>query len=868
MSRFHIPPSPPRFRVAAVYLLTLLLVGYDRAASPDKEASASPSPTAKTWTDIPAARPEDRVTIHYHRGDNQYDKAEIWTWDGYQKTTPAQNTLAALGRDGFGAVYQFNRADYGGSDKIGLITRLGHDWSHKDGGDKFWTPALGNEVWLLGGKGDVFTRQPDLSPHVEAAYLDSPDSVVVELSEQAQLPVKVSLLDQKDAVYEAQAAFPTGASGHPAGEMGANEPLRLTVTPKKPLDVVHGRFRVRVDGFGAAAPVAPRGVLENRDLFYDADARLGATYSSQSTVFRLFAPTATSVSIVLYDEAAGAKGRVAHLLQGQSKGIWEVTVEGDQQGRFYVYLLDGPGLDPKREVVDPYATNAVASSTRGRITPATPPPRPGPSVASPTDIVVYEMHVRDFTFSPSSGVRNRGLYLGFTEGNTHLPDDTAIRTAVDHLVELGVTHVQLLPVQDFENNEADATFNWGYIPTAYFSGEGMYATNANDSSRVRELKALVDALHARGIGVILDVVYNHTGNGASFPFVVPQYYYRHRADGSPENGSACGNDFRTEAPMGRKLILDSLKFWTREYGIDGYRFDLMALIDQETVRQIERELRAINPGIILFGEPWTAGASSLPDKSDKTAIRELPVGAFNDNFRNALKGSPDGRDPGFIQTGANREALKSALLITDWFAAPGQSINYMTCHDNLVLWDKLKISLPNADDATLIETMKLGYLVLLTSQGVPFFQGGEEFARTKGGNNNSYDAPDSVNQVDWSLKRKHLDLFHYTRDVIALRKAHPAFRLRTREEVAARLHFGDVPNARMLMYTLDAAGVPGETWKRVCVVVNADERASADFTLPEGRWSVGLYERCTSAASPVSGKVTVRRKSGLVLYQN
>ncbi len=570
---------------------------------------------------------------------------------------------------------------------------------------------------------------------------------------------------------------------------------------------------------------------------------------------------------MLYDEPTGGKGRAVEPLTPQPKGLWTLTSSGDLQGKFYAYQLTGPGLDPARETLDPYATNAVASSTRARIDAPLPPPRPGPRFTSPTDMVVYEMHVRDFTVAANSGVQNRGRYLGFTETGTHLPGDPSIRTALDHLTELGVTHVELLPVQDFENDEAQASYNWGYIPSAYFSPEGMYATNANDDSRVRELKALVDALHARGIGVIMDVVYNHTAVGASFDAVVPGYYYRHLPDESPANGSGCGNEFRTEAPMARKLVLDSLAYWTREYGIDGYRFDLMALIDQETMRQVESELRSINPSIVLYGEPWTAGSTPLQGKCDKTAIRQLPEGAFNDDFRNALKGSPAGRDPGFIQNGSNRAALKNALLVSNWFASPGQSINYMTCHDDLVLWDKLKISMPNADEATLIDTMKLGYLALFTSPGVPFFHGGEEFARTKGGNNNSYDAPDTVNEVDWSLKRKHHDLFTFTRDAIALRKAHPVFRLRTREEVASRLKFAPTAGPGTLIYTLDASGLSGETWRRVCVVLNSDDTASADITLPAGTWLVALDGQGATAARSMVGNVSVPRKSGLVLYQ-
>jgi pullulanase len=293
----------------------------------------------------------------------------------------------------------------------------------------------------------------------------------------------------------------------------------------------------------------------------------------------------------------------------------------------------------------------------------------------------------------------------------------------------------------------------------------------------------------------------------------------------------------------------------------------MALIDQDTIRQADHELRAINPGIILFGEPWTGGASPLTSKSDKTAIRQIPAGAFNDDFRNALKGSPDGNEPGWIQNGSKRDALKAAMLVSDWFASPGQSINYMTCHDNLVLFDKLVASMPNADNPLRIETMKLGYLALFTSQGVPFIHGGEEFARTKGGNNNSYESPDSVNQVDWALKREHIDLFNYVRDLIALRKAHPMFRLRTRPQIQSRVHFIDPAGKGTLMFTINGEGVPGETWKRVCVVLNSSDDADAEVTLPTSDWSVVLDEHGAASGRPISGKLTIRHKSGVVLYQ-
>ena len=594
---------------------------------------------------------------------------------------------------------------------------------------------------------------------------------------------------------------------------------------------------------------------------------LGALYTRRGTTFRVFAPTAKDVSVVLYEQATGNEGRAVQRLREESNNLWDATLRGDLAGKFYTYLLDANDPKRAREVLDPYAINSVASSSRARVTPLSDPVPRGPKLESPTDAIIYEMQVRDFTIAPNSGVKNAGLYLGWTEQGTHLESDAKIKTALDHLSELGVTHVELMPAQDFENDETSGSYNWGYITSAFFSPEGMFATDPNDDSRVRELRALISALHERGIGVIMDVVYNHTSANASLMSIAPDYYYRHAPNGSLANGSGCGNEVKSESPMGRRLILDSLKFWTREYGIDGFRFDLMALIDQETVREADRELRKINPTIVLFGEPWTGGATPLREKSDKVALRQLPAGAFNDDFRNALKGSPDGNDPGWIENGSNRNALKLAMLVSDWFASPAQSINYMTCHDNLVLWDKLVSSMPDADDALRIETMKLGYLALLTAQGVPFVHGGEEFARSKGGNNNSFEAPDSVNEVDWGLKRQHLDLFNYVRDVIALRKAHPMFRLRTTSDVRSRVQFVETGNPAVLMFTLNGENIPGESWKRACVVLNSANEKNADVVLPGENWSTALDENGAADSRPMSGKITVRYKSGLVWYQ-
>ncbi len=737
------------------------------------------------------------------------------------------------------------------------------------------------------------TAEPEVIPEIAAASSATPrpDPVTWLLDHQEAWPADVTL---RDAFV-----FPAVSGGKNVGS--TKVPAGTTVKVQGigggmvSADYLGGIRQIPIESTDLAARAAaaltkyeqqPKGkasVADTREAAGAVDRReaedeqasreqlktaLGALYTKSATTFRVYAPAPKAVSVVLYENPTGDAGKLVRPLRQQANGVWEGTVKGNLHGRYYTYLVD-PN-DPKRshEVLDPYAVNSVASSTRGRITPLPRALPHGTPIPSPTDAVIYEMHVRDFTVAPSSGVKEPGLYGGWTESGTRLPNDAEIRTALDHLVELGVTHVELMPTQDFENDEESRSYNWGYITDAFFSPEGMFASNPKDNTRVHELRALIRALHERGLHVIMDVVYNHTGARASLFSLAPDQYYRRVPNGSLANGSGCGNEVKSESLAGRRLIIDSLKFWAREYGIDGFRFDLMALIDQETMREADRELRKINPGILLFGEPWTGGTSPLQTKSDKAAIRQLPEGAFNDDFRNALKGSPDGGDAGWIQNGSNRDALKTAMLLSGWLSSPAQSINYMTCHDNLVLWDKLVQSMPGADENLRIATMKLGYLALLTSQGVPFMHGGEEFGRTKGGNNNSYESPDSVNEVDWTLKKQHFDLFSYIRDAITLRKTHPLFRLRTRPEVQGRVHFVENGDRDVLIYTIDGGGIAGETWRRACVVLNSSSSKDAIVIPPGSDWQVALDEHgAADQPEKVSGKLTVPRKSGVVLFQ-
>jgi pullulanase len=748
------------------------------------------------------------------------------------------------------------------------LPRIGGDWALKEDENKFWDASFGNEIYLIGGIHHIWRERPDTRQQILAAFIDTPHCIVIELSR----PVDpgemrhehINLMDEHgQRVKTSHIAY---------GDKPSNA---LKLKTQDVLDVGLHTYSVNVENFAGTVLAGLRDILNDASLFFDNTLELGARYTPAQTIFRLFAPTANAVHVVLSDEpSANARFHQSYSLHKVGKGIFEAVIQGDWNGKFYRYRLEGQNIAAGLDVLDPYAVNVI--NHYGRITylSASNPSgweisRSGPAVESPVDMVIYEMHVRDFTSAENSGVANKGKYLGFTETGTRLPSNSTITTGLDHLQELGITHVQLLPVQSFNRGGDDWAYNWGYMTVAFNSPESWYATRPYDDSRIREFKQLVSALHARNIGVIMDVVYNHTDHSAPFSSINANYYFRLYPNGSYANGSGVGNDFRSEAPMVRRFIIDSLKYWVTEYGVDGFRFDLMALLDIETMRAIEYELRKLNPHIVLYGEPWSCGFSPIRGQpTDKQAIRNTGIGAFNDHFRNALGGNPNGSEPGFLQNGSHRDLLLLGLegSCHDWATSPAQSINYMTCHDNLVLYDKLRWFNPAASEQDILATIKLGYLLLLTAQGVPFLHGGEEFARTKYGHGNSYNAGDQINQIDWSLKAENYPLFVYTRDLIALRKQHPVFRLRTAESIRERVKFHLAPTEKSLVYSLDGVGLEQETWPEACVLANAEEGEDREFTLPPGRWCVAFnHLGLADESQVVEYRLTVPRKSGVIL---
>ncbi len=599
---------------------------------------------------------------------------------------------------------------------------------------------------------------------------------------------------------------------------------------------------------------------------------LGMTYSPQRTIFKLWAPSATAVRLRLFAAGESPTPEQTILLKKDASGVWHSTLDGDQKGAYYTVQVQHNG-GWLAETPDPYVKAVGTNGRRGQIVDlgATNPSGwaqdKRPEQKNFTDIILYELHVRDASIARNSGIKNKGKYLGLTETGTKSPDGLA--TGLDHLKELGVTHVHLLPVFDFrsidESKPQDGRYNWGYDPEHYNVPEGSYASNpADGAARIREFKQMVQALHAAGIRVVMDVVYNHTGgpnDQSVFSRIEPGYYYRQKPDGSYSDASACGNETASERPMVRRFMLESMKYWVQEYHIDGFRVDLMGIHDIETMNRISAELHAIDPTIFLYGEGWTAGSSPLPDslRALKANTMKLDrVAAFSDDMRDAIKGhvfTPTQK--GFVSGNPDlKESLKFGIVASvqhpqirydqinyskaPWAREPYQTITYAECHDNHALWDRLAISAAETSEPERIRMQKLAGAIVLTSQGVSFLHAGTEMLRSKHGVENSFESPDSINQIDWSRKARYPEVFDYFKNLIQLRKNHPAFRMTSSEQIRKHLGFLDTDDPSFVAYQLkDHAN--GDAWRDIVVLYNGSGIIQ-EFTLPDGAgaWTVVL----------------------------
>ena len=606
------------------------------------------------------------------------------------------------------------------------------------------------------------------------------------------------------------------------------------------------------------------------------------SFAADKTVFRLNSPYKTTLRI--YKDGEGGKPMKTVKMKSKGDGVWEAVVKGNLNGLFYTFDTGNgecPGL---------FAKAVGVNGNRGAVVnmPSTDPEGWNedrrPALASPADLVIYELHHRDFSIDPSSGLGNKGKFLALTDPK-----------AIEYLKRLGVNAIHILPSFDYasvdETRLDTPQYNWGYDPKNYNVPEGSYSTDPySPTVRIKEFKQMVQALHRAGIRVILDVVYNHTFDikNSNFQRVNPDYFYRKTADGKYSDGSGCGNETASEKALMREYMLESVKYWVNEYHIDGFRFDLMGVHDIVTMNDIRAAVDQIDPSIYIYGEGWSAGSCAYP--TDKLAMkantRQLNgIGAFCDDMMDALRGPfSDDHKGGFLAGMPDmEESLKFGIVGAishpqidmtrvnyskeAWTNSPTQMVSYVSCHDDLCLTDRLRSSIPGITEDELIRLDLLAQTAVLTSQGVPFILCGEEMLRDKKGVHNSFKSPDSINHLDWNNLKRYPQVFDYYSGLIALRKGHPAFRLANADLVRKHLSFLDAPKGVVAFSLNDNAG--GDSWRDIIVILNANKQPT-DINVPEGEYTVVVDNGkvdVNGLGSITGQKATVGGQQAMVIYR-
>ncbi len=622
---------------------------------------------------------------------------------------------------------------------------------------------------------------------------------------------------------------------------------------------------------------------------------LGAVYTKASTSFRVWAPTAQQVKLCLYEAGNGGEAFEVAEMKKDVNGTWLYKKDGDLHKVYYTYIVEVDGK--AQETNDPYAKAAGVNGKRSMVVdlsltnPEGFENDHGSVIEKETDIIVYELSVIDTTADASCGAKNAGKYLGLTESGTKTASGMA--TGLDHILELGVTHVQIMPCYDFgsidESRPDIEQYNWGYDPINYNVPEGSFSTDPfHGEVRIKELKQMVQTFHNHGIGVIMDVVYNHTYDieNNCFQKCVPDYYYRMNEEGY-SNASGCGNEVASEKPMVSKFIIDSLKYWMNEYHMDGFRFDLMGCLDIETMEKAAVELRKDNPCVILYGEGWAANKSVIPEE-ERCLKENVPnfkgLGAFSDDIRDTIRGHVFHKEEvGYVSGAPDLEnAIRYSVVgatrhpevdyesytysTGPWAKNPTDIVNYVSCHDNLTLWDKLSVSRPDASKEDLLAMNRLAASMVFTAQGIPFFLSGEEFARTKpieGTDEvaeNSYNLPFYTNTMKYDRLEEYKDLYEFYKGLIAFRKAKGLLRLGTTEEVVKHLSFVDGLSANVVAFVLE------DDVEKIFVAYNSNEEA-VTIALPEkGNWDICIDDDKASveAIATATDKVEVKRISCIV----
>jgi pullulanase len=848
------------------------------------------------------------VNIHYHRYAKDFEGWNIWSWvDGGEGTAYEFD-----GDDEFGKIASYRIEITKDTKEIGFIVRhstVSNEWDLKDTNeDRFFNVNKAKDgiidIYIVQDepKFGYGEEEMNIGPKIMAAALTGTRTIEFEVSKAfdsnaSDILSKLTVKDAEGIKYSPMSITST------EGAMTTT----ATITLAEGLSLFK-KYSLTFAGYGeySVSNAKVFSTKEFEDAFYYEGEDLGAIWFKDKTTFRVWAPTATQVMLNLYGAGVGNNLIESMPMAQDVKGTWYTQKSGDLNGTYYTYSVSVDGVT--EEAVDPYAKAVGVNGERGMILDLTTTNPAGfteetkPELINATDSIIYELHIRDFSSDKSSGMGNKGKYLAFTEIGTTSP--TGEKTGMDHLVELGITHVHLLPSFDFasidETKLINKQFNWGYDPENYNAPEGSYSTDPQHGEvRIKEYKQMVQALHENGIRVIMDVVYNHTATSvdSNFNKIVPGYYYRMNDDDQFSNASGCGNETASERAMMRKFMVDSVVYWATEYHVDGFRFDLMGIHDIKTMNEIRKALNEVDPTILVYGEGWTGGASTLSEseralKANMISV-DTGIAAFSDDIRDAIKGSVfEALEQGFVtgKTGME-ESIKFGVVAsiehkqvdysklnyskTPWATQPTQTITYASAHDNLTLWDKITTSNPTDTEADRIKMNLLSSAIVLTSQGTPFFQAGEEFLRSKPMNEtgtvfdeNSYKSSDVINSLKWDRKSTNAEVYYYYKGLIAFRKAHSALRMTKAEDIQANLTFLNNLEENVVGYTIDNSP-NGESATSLCIIYNAN-RASTTVTIPSGDWNV--YVKGNQAGTEIletitGGQITVAPISTIVLVQ-
>ncbi|MGV8982981.1 type I pullulanase [Clostridium sp.] len=806
-----------------------------------------------------------KIIIHYAKTPSNNLKWNIWLWPNKEDGRKFEFT----GNDAFGQVCE---AEFDGElTKVGFIVRP--DELNKDTADDRYIEKFNKgvgEVWLKEGDSRVY-----YSAAQAAGKKATPVSVVPAIVLGKSAKFTTAKLDEMTSIsIETNLAFPFEAKGD-EGITVKEDGKILSVKKVTSDEVKDGTTTIaKIElsenvNLGQKLTISKLGFAEKEvvlgdvmksasfdKMFYYEGNDLGNTYSKSKTSFRVWSPTATEVNLVAYKKWNDKIG-IETSMKKSEKGTWTFDLDGDQKNLFYTYKVNIGGV--WKEAVDPYARSVAANGDKGAVIDLTETdpkvwkPSEKPKFENLNDAIIYEMHVRDFSIDKNSGMVNKGKFLAFTEKGTIGTD--GMPTGIDYIKDLGVTHVELMPIFDYatvDETSSKIQYNWGYDPKNYNSPEGSYSTDPyNPVARVKELKQAIQSLHDNGLRVNMDVVYNHmyNSNDSNFNKLVPGYFFRYNEDGSDANESGSGNTIASENSMARKFIVDSVMYWAKEYNLDGFRFDLMGLLDIKTMNEVRKSLSSLNPSILVIGEGWDMETTLLKDTSAAQAnASKIPqISLFNDTIRDGIKGSVlDAKAKGFVNGNTNEEIdIKKGIVggidyssdITTWGKiAPLQSVTYAESHDNNTLWDKLLLTNPKDTIETRLKMDQMADSIILTSQGIPFFQAGQEFLRTKGGNNNSYKSNDTVNKIDWALKSKNIDTVNYVKGLIKVRAAHPAFRMTTADMIKQNLKFLIAPE-NVVAYEIDH-NANMDTWSDIVVAFNANKKDVVVKLSKKATWNI------------------------------